>query len=44
MLPEDFFAGMAGGLVTQFFDAFLAIFLSPMAAFANVLYTLLGGA
>jgi len=43
MLPDNFFADLAGVGVTSFFDAFLAMILAPLAAFANIIYTLLGG-
>ncbi len=43
MLPEEFFAGLADNWLTSFFDAFVAIVLSPLAAVANIVYTFLGG-
>ncbi len=43
MFPEDFFAGLADNWLTSFFDAFVAIILSPLAAFADIIYTFLGG-
>ncbi len=43
MLPDNFFADSAASLLTQVWDGFIAVLLSPLAALANIIYILLGG-